>query len=54
MVSWCSWLSRQSNTLKVSGSTPGEAILFTSLYLFYLGRDQDGRNPPVGFRSAMG
>ncbi|CAN0924076.1 hypothetical protein LINGRAHAP2_LOCUS33941, partial [Linum grandiflorum] len=22
MVSWCSWLSRQSNTLKVSGSNP--------------------------------
>ena len=27
MVSWCSWLSRQSNTLKVSGSNPGDAIL---------------------------
>ena len=26
-VSWCSWLSRQSNTLKVSGSNPGEAII---------------------------
>ena len=26
MVSWCSWLSRQSNTLKVSGSNPGDAI----------------------------
>ena len=26
MVSWCSWLSRQSNTLKVSGSSPGDAI----------------------------
>ena len=25
-VSWCSWLSRQSNTLKVSGSNPGDAI----------------------------
>ena len=24
-VSWCSWLSRQSNTLKVSGSSPGDA-----------------------------
>ncbi|KAJ7944874.1 hypothetical protein O6P43_034204, partial [Quillaja saponaria] len=24
--SWCSWLSRQSNTLKVSGSSPGDAI----------------------------
>ncbi|KAI1750967.1 hypothetical protein F4782DRAFT_229964 [Xylaria castorea] len=24
LVSWCSWLSRQSNTLKVSGSSPGE------------------------------
>ncbi|KAI1160652.1 hypothetical protein F5B18DRAFT_497702 [Nemania serpens] len=23
LVSWCSWLSRQSNTLKVSGSSPG-------------------------------
>lgn len=34
MVSWCSWLSRQSNTLKVSGSNPGEAIiLFDSLCL---------------------
>jgi hypothetical protein len=27
-VSWCSWLSRQSNTLKVSGSSPGDAIFF--------------------------
>ena len=27
-VSWCSWLSRQSNTLKVSGSNPGDAIFF--------------------------
>ena len=27
-VSWCSWLSRQSNTLKVSGSSPGDAIVF--------------------------
>ena len=25
VVSWCSWLSRQSNTLKVSGSNPGDA-----------------------------
>ncbi|PPD93221.1 hypothetical protein GOBAR_DD09843 [Gossypium barbadense] len=25
MVSWFSWLSRQSNTLKVSGSSPGDA-----------------------------
>ena len=24
-VSWCRWLSHQSNTLKVSGSNPGEA-----------------------------
>ena len=31
-VSWCSWLSRQSNTLKVSGSSPGEAS-----YLFLFG-----------------
>ena len=29
MVSWCSWLSRQSNTLKVSGSSPGDAIFVT-------------------------
>ncbi|KAA0033920.1 hypothetical protein E6C27_scaffold43059G001110 [Cucumis melo var. makuwa] len=27
VVSWCSWLSRQSNTLKVSGSSPGDANL---------------------------
>ena len=27
-VSWCSWLSRQSNTLKVSGSNPGDAKCF--------------------------
>ena len=34
LVSWCSWLSRQSNTLKVSGSSPGDAILsFFSLFL---------------------
>ena len=26
-MSWCSWLSRQSNTLKVSGSNPGDASL---------------------------
>ena len=26
-MSWCSWLSRQSNTLKVSGSNPGDAIV---------------------------
>ena len=32
-VSWCSWLSRQSNTLKVSGSSPGEANLF-AFFLF--------------------
>ncbi|KAI1757175.1 hypothetical protein F4782DRAFT_217369 [Xylaria castorea] len=31
MVSWCSWLSRQSNTLKVSGSSPGEINVFLSL-----------------------
>ncbi|CAN1199463.1 Sugar transporter ERD6-like 5, partial [Linum perenne] len=28
--SWCSWLSRQSNTLKVSGSNPGEAIFIST------------------------
>jgi hypothetical protein len=27
MVSWCSWLSRQSNTLKVPRSSLGEIIL---------------------------
>ncbi|KAK4454133.1 hypothetical protein QBC34DRAFT_394346 [Podospora aff. communis PSN243] len=41
-VEWCSWLSRQSNTLKVSGSNPGliiamdphrPAVLF---WLFFL------------------
>ena len=31
-VSWCSWLSRQSNTLKVSGSNPGEAILTSYIF----------------------
>ena len=31
-VSWCSWLSRQSNTLKVSGSNPGDA---TFPFLFF-------------------
>ena len=34
-VSWCSWLSRQSNTLKVSGSSPGEANLFFLPHLFF-------------------
>lgn len=34
MVSWCSWLSRQSNTLKVSGSSPGEAKFPLSFLLF--------------------
>jgi hypothetical protein len=33
MVSWCSWLSRQSNTLKVSGSNPGDAILLRYSFL---------------------
>ena len=37
MVSWCSWLSRQSNTLKVSGSNPGDAIrYFCSLAFLFL------------------
>ena len=31
LVSWCSWLSRQSNTLKVSGSSPGEIIHFLGM-----------------------
>jgi hypothetical protein len=39
-VSWCSWLSRQSNTLKVSGSNPGEAkcklFLFLRLLVSFL------------------
>lgn len=34
MVSWCSWLSRQSNTLKVSGSNPGDAIFSFSFLNF--------------------
>ena len=29
-VSWCSWWSRQSHTLKVSGSSPDEANLCSS------------------------
>ena len=33
MVGWCSWLSRQSNTLKVSGSSPGLIISFFSFFL---------------------
>ena len=32
-VSWCSWLSRQSNTLKVCCSNPGDAMFF---FLFAL------------------
>ena len=32
MFPWCSWLSRQSNTLKVAGSSPaGNITLFASL-----------------------
>ena len=34
-VSWCSWLSHQSNTLKVSSSSLDETILF-SHYLFLI------------------
>ncbi|PPS03978.1 hypothetical protein GOBAR_AA16674 [Gossypium barbadense] len=34
MVSWCSWLSRQSNTLKVSGSSPGDATYCFSTFVF--------------------
>ena len=33
-VSWCSWLSRQSNTLKVSGSSPGDAIILFIFHIF--------------------
>ena len=38
MVEWCSWLSRQSNTLKVSGSSPGSisSFFFCSLVAFRL------------------
>ncbi|KAI0843161.1 hypothetical protein F5Y06DRAFT_257037, partial [Hypoxylon sp. FL0890] len=32
MVSWCSWLSRQSNTLKVSSSNLDEIIFFYFLF----------------------
>jgi hypothetical protein len=35
MVSWCSWLSRQSNTLKVPSSNLGEAIFH--FFFHYLG-----------------
>ena len=35
-VSWCSWLSRQSNTLKVSGSNPGDAIVQFNMHCFWL------------------
>ena len=35
-VSWCSWLSRQSNTLKVSGSNPGDAIFLFFFFFYYL------------------
>ena len=37
-VSWCSWLSRQSNTLKVSGSSPGDAIIFFWVILYSFNR----------------
>ena len=35
-MSWCSWLSRQSNTLKVSGSSPGDANFSLAFYLLTL------------------
>ncbi|KAH6855759.1 hypothetical protein B0I37DRAFT_365655 [Chaetomium sp. MPI-CAGE-AT-0009] len=38
MVSWCSWLSRQSNTLKVSSSSLDEIIHIPfCLWLFATG-----------------
>jgi hypothetical protein len=37
MVLWCSWLSRQSNTLNVSGTNPGEAIFASSFLRFKSG-----------------
>lgn len=43
-VEWCSWLSCQSNTLKVSGSNPGlinaidDIILFVSFCFFWLAK----------------
>ena len=33
MVGWCSWLSRQSNTLKVSGSSPGLIMIVSFLLM---------------------
>jgi len=37
MFSWCSWLSHKSNTLKVSGSNPGEnsCSFFFSISFFF-------------------
>ena len=37
-VSWCSWLSRQFNTLKVSGSSPGDANIFFWVILYSFNR----------------
>ncbi|KAI0816092.1 hypothetical protein GGR55DRAFT_625160 [Xylaria sp. FL0064] len=37
VVSWCSWLSRQSNTLKVSGSSPGEINTSCAFFFSFLG-----------------
>ena len=33
-MSWCSWLSRQSNTLKVSSSSLGDAIFAIFIFIF--------------------
>ena len=35
-VEWCSWLSRQSNTLKVSGSSPGSINFLAFLHISVL------------------
>ena len=34
MVLWCSWLSRQSNTLKVSNPSLGDAIFAVFIFIF--------------------
>ena len=43
-VSWCSWLSRQSNTLKVSGSNPGDAIFAATPFLQRVEEGENFRN----------
>lgn len=35
-MSWCSWLSRQSNTLKVSSSSLGDAIFAIFIFIIII------------------